>query len=104
MDSQFKRDFKGKLCMRWLGPYIIYKVFDNGIVPLTTIGENKTPMFANGHRLRLYHKPISKDAFISQVTADLYCQLVQEQGSSLVSKTFLSLMQILKKLYINKKI
>ena len=29
-DSQFKRDFKGKLCTRWLGPYKIDQVFDNG--------------------------------------------------------------------------
>ena len=39
-DSQFKRDFKGKLHTRWLGPYIIDKVFDNGTVRLTTINEN----------------------------------------------------------------
>ena len=75
-DSQFKRDFKGNLCTRWLGTYIIDQVFDNGNVRLTTIDENQTPLFANGHRLWLYHKPISKDAFTSQVAADSDCQLV----------------------------
>ena len=81
-DSQFKRDFKGKLCIRWLGPYRIDKVFDNGTICLTTIDKNQTPLFANGHRLRLYHKPISKDVFISQVAADTNCQLVQEREFS----------------------
>ena len=28
-NSIFKRDLKGKLCTRWLEPYIIDKVFDN---------------------------------------------------------------------------
>ena len=65
-DSRFKRDFKGKLCIRWLGPYQIDKVFDNGTVRLVTIDENQIP-FANGHRMRLYHKLISKVAFILHV-------------------------------------
>ena len=84
-DSQFKMDFKGKLRMRWLGNYKIDHVFDNGTVRLTTIDENQTPLFTNGHLLRLYHKPISNDAFISQVAADPDCQLVQEQGFPRVS-------------------
>ena len=71
-----------------MGPYRIDKVFDKETVCFTTIDENQTPLFANGHRLRLYHKPISKDAFISQVVADLDIQIVQEQGFSTVSKTF----------------
>ena len=87
-DSWFKRDFKGKLCTRLLGPYRIDKVFDNGTICLTTIDKNQTPMFANGHRLRIYHKPISKDVFISQVAADTNCQLVQEQDFSPVSENF----------------
>ena len=69
-DSRFKRDFKGEIRTRWLGPYQIDRVFDNGTVRLVTIGEDHTPLFANGHTLRLYHKPISRDAFISQVAAD----------------------------------
>ena len=76
-DSRFKRDFKGKLHTRWLGPYQIDKVFDNGTVRLLTIDENQTTLFANGHMMRLYHKPISKDAFILHVAADPYSQLSQ---------------------------
>ena len=82
-DSRFKRDFKGKLRTRWLGPYLVDRVFDNGTVRLVTIDENRIPLFANGHRLRLYHKPISKDAFISQIAADPDYQLAQ--GHELLS-------------------
>ena len=64
-DSRFKRDFKGKLHTRWLGPYLVDRVFDNGTVHLVTIDENRAPLFANGHRLQLYHKPILKDTFTS---------------------------------------
>ena len=80
-DSRFKRDFKGMLHTRWLGPYLVDKVFDNGIVRLVTIDENHAPLFANGHRLRLYHKPIFKDAFTSQIAADPEYQLEQGQES-----------------------
>ena len=50
-DSRFKRDLKGKLCTRCLGPYLVYRVFNNGIVHLITIDENRAPLFANGHSL-----------------------------------------------------
>ena len=50
-NSRFKRDFKVKLCTRWLGPYLVDRVFDNGTVHLVTIDENHAPLFANGHRL-----------------------------------------------------
>ena len=78
-DSIFKRDFKGKLRIRWLGPYLVDRVFNNGTVFLVTIDENHAPLFSNGHRLRLYHKPVSKDAFsTSQIVANPEYQL--EQG------------------------
>ena len=66
---------KGILRTRWLGPYLVDRVFDNGTIHLVTIDENRIPLFANGHRLRLYRKPISKDAFISQIAADPDYQL-----------------------------
>ena len=78
-DSKLKRDFKGKLSTSWLGPYLVDMVFDNGTVRLVTIDENRAPLFANGHRLQLYRKPISKDAFISQITADPDYRLAQGQ-------------------------
>ena len=78
-NSRFKRDFKGKLRTRWLGPYLVDRVFDKGTVCLVTIVENHAPLFANGHRLRLYHKPISKESFISQIATDPEYQLAQGQ-------------------------
>ena len=63
-------DFKGKLRTRWVGPYLVDIVFDNGTVRLVTIDENHIPLFANGHKLQLYHKPISNDAFASQIVVD----------------------------------
>ena len=82
-DSRFKRDFKGKLCSRWLGPYLIDRVFDNRTVHLVTIDENRAPLFANGRWLRLYHKPILRDAFVSQIAANIGYQL--EQGKEYFS-------------------
>ena len=69
-----------------MGPYRIDKVFDKETVCFTTIDENQTPLFANGHRLWFYHKPILKDAFISWVAGDPDYQLEQEHGFSPVSK------------------
>src|SRR3984957_2232431 len=61
-DSRFK-EFQGKLRTRWLGPYEVDTVFPNGTVRLLTIDESRTPLLVNGHRLRLYQQPISKEDF-----------------------------------------
>ena len=61
-----------------VGPIPIDIVFDHGIVHLVSIDENHAPLFANGHKLRRYHKPISKDTFTSQIAADVDYHL--EQG------------------------
>jgi hypothetical protein len=65
-DSRFK-DFKGKFCTRWLGPYEIDTVYDSGAIKLCTIDEDKIPLMANGHRLHLYHRPISKESFFRKI-------------------------------------
>ena len=71
-DSRFK-DFKGKLCTRWLGRYEVDTVFDNGTVKLVTINNAKTPLLVNGNFLRLYHQPTSKESFVNIVTeSDLH--------------------------------
>jgi len=58
-DSRYK-DFKGKLRKRWLGPYTMEKCNDNGSVLIRTIDEEAIPIFVNGHRLKIYKKPLSK--------------------------------------------
>ena len=85
-DSRFK-DFKGKLCTIWLGPYEVDTVFDNGIVQLVTIDSTKMSLLVNGHRLRLYHQLASKESFINivadsdlHVTAALEHSLVHPQN------------------------
>jgi hypothetical protein len=37
-DSKFK-DFRGKLCTKWLGPYDIDTINDSGAIKLHTINE-----------------------------------------------------------------
>ena len=65
-DSQFN-DFRGKLTTRWLGPYEVEQVFDNSSVRIRTIDHEKVSFLVNGHRLRLYQKPMSKGQFISDL-------------------------------------
>ena len=58
-DSRYK-GFKGKLRKRWLGPYTMEKCNDNGLVLIKTIDQESIPMLFNGHRLKIYMKPLSK--------------------------------------------
>ena len=58
-DSRFKT-FKGKITTRWLGPYEVVTMFDNGAVKIKTIDDEHVSFVVNGHRLKLYHRPISK--------------------------------------------
>jgi len=62
-DSIYK-DFKGKLRTRWLGPYTREKCNDNVSVLIRTIDHEAIPMLFNGHRLKVYKKPLSKQEFI----------------------------------------
>ena len=62
-DSWFKI-FKGKLTTRWIGPYEVVTTFDNGSVKIKTIDGSQIYFVVNGHRLRLYHQPTSKQNFI----------------------------------------
>eukprot|EP00253_Pinus_taeda_P016339 PITA_16339 len=52
-DSRFQ-DFPGKLQTRWLGPYEIQKVHDNGTLTLVTIDGSGYAFKVNGHRVHLY--------------------------------------------------
>jgi hypothetical protein len=74
-DSRFQ-DFPGKLQTRWLGPYEINEVHDNGTVTLSTIDGSGSPFLVNGHRLRLYHQPPSKDSFYQEVSKDPTVQIL----------------------------
>ena len=54
------KNFKGKLTTHWMGPYDVVRAFDNGSVESETIDDSQTSFVVNGHRLRLYRKPMSK--------------------------------------------
>jgi hypothetical protein len=79
-DSRFK-NFKGKLSTRWLGPYEVDTVYNNGSVKINTIDENHTSFVMNGHRLKVYHKPLSKEDFIRHVLQNSEMQLVSKGTS-----------------------
>ena len=69
---------------RWLGPYIVKKCFDNGAVQIITIDEEGIPLLVNGHRLKIYKKPLSKAEFINSINKEVYVT-----GKSIVSHTSL---------------
>ena len=66
-----------------MGPYEIETVFDNGIVKLITIVDARTPLLANGHRLKLYHRPTSRDYFTKHVADNSDFEIISVGDSSL---------------------
>jgi hypothetical protein len=78
-DNRFK-NFKGKLSTRWLGPYEVDTVYENGLVKIKTIDADQTSFVVNGHRLKVYHKPLSKEYFIKHVLQSSEMQLVSTRG------------------------
>ena len=80
-DSKFK-DFQGKFQTHWLGPYEIDKVFSNGVVRIKTIDEFQTPLILNGHRLKIYHKPLSKEEFVKIFQDSSAIRPVKKNSSS----------------------
>eukprot|EP00253_Pinus_taeda_P003563 PITA_03563 len=78
------KDFKGKLRTRWLGPYAVEKCNDNGSVLIRTIDEEAIPMLVNGHRLKIYSKPLSRQEFVKIVGKSV---LVIEKGPASVLGT-----------------
>jgi hypothetical protein len=63
------KDFRGKFHTRWLGPCNIDIVYENRAIKLHTVDNERTPLMENGHKLRLYHKHLSKEAFLNRITS-----------------------------------
>ena len=80
-DSRFKH-FKGKLTTRWMGRYEIVTAFYNGSVKIRTIDEEQATFVVNGHRLKVYHKPLSKQEFIHTMSQQSGLALVGEGMTS----------------------
>jgi len=65
-NSQYKY-FKGKLMIIWLGPYVIEKCHDDGVVQIRTIDAEGIHLLVNGYKLKFYENPISKHEFINSI-------------------------------------
>jgi hypothetical protein len=50
-----------------MGPYEIDTIYDNGSIRIKTIDEQQTPLLVNGHQLRVYNKPLSKEEFMTRI-------------------------------------
>ena len=74
------KNFKGRLTTRWMGPYEVVTAFDNGSVKIKTIDGSKISFVVNGHRLRLYHQPTSKEYFIQNVLQQNEMELVEGEA------------------------
>ena len=48
---------------RWLGPYQIEIIYDNGSMRIRTIDEYQVPILVNGHRPKLYTNTLTKVEF-----------------------------------------
>ena len=68
-----------------MGPYEVDDVFDNGTVRLVTIDDTRASFIENGHRLRLYHRPASKDAFIKHLSKKYGLKVINAEKSSSTS-------------------
>ena len=55
------------------------KCHDNGSVLIRTIDEEAIPMLVNGHRLKIYRRPLSRQEFIKTLEKSV---LVIEKGSA----------------------
>ena len=64
--SRYK-DFKVKLRTRWLEPYVVERCHDNGSEKIRTIDEEAIPLLVNGHRLKMYKRPLSKQEFVESI-------------------------------------
>jgi hypothetical protein len=51
----------------WLGLYTIENCYDNGLVHLKTIDEERIPLPVNGFRLKVYNKPMTREEFTTTV-------------------------------------
>ena len=59
------------------GPYEVVTDFDNGSVNIKTIDGLEISFVVNGHRIRLYHQPTSKQDFIQNVLQQNEMELVE---------------------------
>ena len=64
-----------------MGPYEVVTTFDNGSVEIKTIDDSQISFVVNGHRLRLYHQPMSRQDFIQNVLQQKEMELIEKEIS-----------------------
>ena len=64
-----------------MGPCEIDTVYDNVSIRINIIDEHHTRLLVNGHRLRIYNKPLSKEEFITRVLHNLDMQVISKEGN-----------------------
>ena len=64
-----------------LGPYEVETVFDNGSVKIKTIDDSQQSFVVNGHRLKIYHKPLTKEDFLQVMSTDTEMEVVGREFS-----------------------
>jgi hypothetical protein len=57
-------------------------VFDNGSVRINTIDDSQNFFVVNGHRLKVYNKPLSRDDFLQEMSKQPKTKIVGEESSS----------------------
>lgn len=55
----------------WLGPYLVEKCHKKGSIQIRTIDKEGIPLPMNGHRFKVYMKPLSKEEFFNLVSNKL---------------------------------
>lgn len=55
--------FPGKLKSKWLGPFIITKVYTHGVVDIVSPSTGKE-LKVNGQRLKPYYEPMANEAVL----------------------------------------
>ena len=60
-----------------MGAYEVFIAFDNGSVKIKTIDGTEVSFVVNGHRLKLYHQPTSKQDFIQNFLQQNEMELVE---------------------------
>ena len=63
-----------------MGLYEVVTDFDNGSIKIKTIDGSKISFVVNGHRLRLYHQPTSKQDFIQKFLQKNEMELVEGEA------------------------
>lgn len=83
-DCKFKH-VKGKFSTRWLGPYEVEIIFDNGSIKIKAIDNDQTSFLVNGHILKVYDQPLSKEEFLQIVLQNPEMKLIDKEDPALAN-------------------